>query len=245
MVMQGFENTASAFRALVGCLFLLITSPLQAEVVRIEVKQITPAFGGRTFGDVGAYERIEAIAHFRVDPMHVLNAGIVNLRLAPRESDGRVGFDSDVVIYRPATLTKASGTLLYEPVNRGNSLVLGMFNLAASRDPNSPEAAGDGWLMARGHSIVISGWQVDYPVKVSSPMSVALASRLARAPGSSVLGARLPVVAGKVGLTREQFLDVGSGPTFIGYLTYPAADTQSHAVLNVREKDEDPGSTPD
>lgn len=244
----GFERvsmqTASAWRALAVCIFSCLAAAAHAEVVRLEIERIAPAFDAREFGDVGTYERIDAIAHFRVDPTHLLNAGIVNLRHARRESDGRVAFDTDVVIYRPASLAKASGVLIYEPVNRGTSLMLGTFNNAATRNMQSPDAAGDGWLMRRGHTLVMSGWQADYPVKVDSPMSVALASRLTRAPGSAALGARLPIIAGRTGLTREQFMDVGSAPTFIGYLTYAAADLEASATLNVREQDEDERTTP-
>jgi len=214
-----------------------------AEVVRIEVQRVTPAFDGRSFGSVGSYERVDAIAHFRVDPKHPLNAGIVDIARAPRDADGRVTFDADVRIYRPADRMKGSGILVYEPVNRGNSLLLSNFNNAASRDPTSAEAAGDGWLMERGYTLVSSGWQVEYPAQATSAMGVALASRLIRGPGSSVLSARLPIAVADGGapikrITREQWLDVAPGGTFIGNLTYAAADVNASALLNVREKDE-------
>jgi len=244
MVMGISREAANAWRAFAAALCMCIASSAIAEVVRIDVKQVAPAFGGRTFGTVGAYERVDAVVHFRVDPDHPLNAGIVNVRRAPRESDGRVAFDADVVVYRPVVLAKSSGLMIYEPVNRGTSLLLGFFNNAATRDPKSPDAAGDGWLFERGHTLVISGWQVDYPGAPTSPMNVALASRLVRAPNASPLGARLPVVAGKTGLTREQFLDVGAEPTFIGHLTYAAADVSAPATLTVREKDEDERTAP-
>ncbi len=227
------------------CIFCCIGVASQAEVVRLEIKQVSPAFGGRAF-DAGAYERIDAVAHFRIDPKHVLNAGIVHLRDAEREGDGRVAFDADVVIYRPVSFERASGVLIYEPVNRGASLLLSTFNNASrGRDPNTSEAAGDGWLMNRGHMLVIGGWQMEYPLDAGSAMSVALGSRLPPAQVSKALSARLPVVPGKTGLTREQFMDVGAGNTFIGYLTYPAADVNAAATLNVREKDEDPRTTPE
>jgi hypothetical protein len=119
-------RVAGAFRTLAAGTLLCACSLAQGEVVRIEVKQVTPAFGGRTFGNVGAYERVDAIAYFRVDPNHPLNAGIVDIQYAPRASDGRVAFDADVIILRPATRAKASGVLVYEPVNRGGSLLLSM-----------------------------------------------------------------------------------------------------------------------
>jgi hypothetical protein len=247
MVMQ--LRIVSTLRAISLAALWCSAFAAHGEVVRLEVKQVAPAFGGRAFGDVGAYERIDAIAHFRVDPQHALNAGIVDIHHAPKESDGRVAFDTDVIIFRPANRAKASGVLVYEPVNRGASLLLGTFNFATGRNLAAAEAAGDGWLMQRGHSLLISGWQVDYPVAAPPGMGVALASRLTRAPGSSALRARLPIARKLDGtpiarVTREQWLDVGSDTTFTANVTYPAADLALPTTLNVREKDEDERATP-
>ncbi len=55
-------------------------------------------------------------------------------------------------------------------------------------------------------------------------MAVALGSRLPRPANSTALTARLPIAAGVVARTREQFFDVGADGTFVGYLAYPAAD---------------------
>jgi hypothetical protein len=230
-------------------LAMLSSACAHAEVSRIAIRDVAPAFGGRSFGKVGEYERITAIAHFRVDPSHPLNADITYIRNAPRSADDHVEFDSDVVIYRPKNSQQASGRLIYEPVNRGTSLLFGTFNNANTRDASKPEAAGDGWLMERGHTIVISGWQADYPVAASSAMNIALASRLIRAPGSSALGARLPIAKRSdggdvVGLTREQLSESGTGPTFVANLAYPAASLDQATKLTVREKDEDPRLTP-
>jgi len=241
-----FKAIASAVTTLA---VLSSVAAARSEVIRIEVKQVSPAFGGRSFGAVGTYERVDAVAYFRVDPTHPLNAGLVDVQHAKRDSDGRVAFDADVRIYRPADRAKASGTLVYEPVNRGNSLLLSTFNNASSRDPNGADAAGDGWLLERGHTLVSSGWQVDYPAQAPSGMGVALASRLTRTPGSPALGARLPIAYQADGapiarLTREQWLDVGPNAIFVANLTYAAADASLPATLNVREKDEEERTTP-
>jgi hypothetical protein len=233
-----------------GLIVVLLSSAFaHAEVARIDIKDVSPAFGGRSFGKIGEYERLTAVAHFRVDPNHPLNAGITYIRNAPRAADGHVEFDSDVVMYRPKNARQASGRLIYEPVNRGTSLLLGMFNQANSRDASKPEAAGNGWLMERGYTIVISGWQVDYPAPASNAMNIALASRLIRKPGSTMLGAHLPIAkandgASIVGLTREQISESGTGATFVANLSYPAASLDQAAHLTVREKDEDPRVTP-
>lgn len=204
-----------------------------AEITRLEIHSTAPAFNGQSFGEVGPYEEIRATAFHRVDPRAPVNAGIANIQQAPRESDGRVAFDADVIIYRPADASKANRRLIYEMANRGRGLALG----------NTGSMPGDGFLMKQGYTIVVSGWQPSYPIAEAPVMSIAIGSRLsAGASGSSdLLMARLPVAQNPdgtplTGVTREQFSSSGAGrPTFIGYLTYPAADTSQKAMINVRE----------
>jgi len=217
-----------------------------AALASLDIRSTSPAFGGRTFGDVGAYELIEATAHFRIDPNHPLNAGIVNVRKAPRDADGLIVFDSDVRILKPVDMRKASGRMVYEMVNRGSALIFSMLNDAQGRDLSKPEAAGDGFLMNRGYVVVLGGWQADYPVPNAQAMAVAMASRLSR----GALGARLPIAVNDdgspvTGVTREQWSDNGSAQTFIGYLAYPAANLMQSAKLTVRERVEGPWTTPE
>jgi hypothetical protein len=58
--------------------------------VTLEIKSRDLAFGGRSFGDHGQYEKIVAAAHMRIDPMAEENLKIVDLSLAPRAADGMV-----------------------------------------------------------------------------------------------------------------------------------------------------------
>lgn len=224
-------------------LMLALTGQARAELVRLEVKSIEPAFDSRTFGSAGAYELIRAVAHYRVDPSAPVNAGLVNIQKASRDAQGRVAFDTDVLILKPVDVAKGNGRMLYEMVNRGRPLGLGLLNRVApgaGRGGFSAAAeAGDGFLMNAGFTLVMSGWQAEYPLQDAPPMSVALGSRLPRPPQSTVLSARLPIAADVVGMTREQFFDVGAGASFIGYLTYPAADLAEKATLTTRERDAD------
>jgi hypothetical protein len=212
-----------------------------AEVVRLEVKSVQPAFEGRSFGEVGPYQQITALAHYRVDPRLPVNAGLVNIHKAPKQADGRIALDADVVILKPLDLRKANGRMVYEMVNRGRALALGTFN------GGSP---GDGFLLSRGYTLVMSGWQAAYPLADAPGIKVALASRLPLRPGdTTTLTARLPIAVNRdgtpvTGVTREQFFDVGPGPTFVGYLTYPAADPAEKAIVTVRETSSGPSSSP-
>src|SRR6266568_355364 len=89
----------------------------------LEVKSRTDAFGGVSFGVVGPYEAVIAVAHGKLDPSAAANAGIVDLDKAPRTS-GLVDYDTDVVILRPKDAAMARRVLFYDVVNRGNKLAL-------------------------------------------------------------------------------------------------------------------------
>ena len=56
-------------------------------VVKLEIRARGPYANGMTFGEVGAYEQIDGIARFAVDPAHEANASIVDLDRAERGPD--------------------------------------------------------------------------------------------------------------------------------------------------------------
>ena len=61
----------------------------------LSIERRAPYLDGREFGETGAYERIDGLLTFAVDPDHPANDAIVDLRLAPRDADGKVRFQSD------------------------------------------------------------------------------------------------------------------------------------------------------
>ncbi|MCH9675826.1 MAG: hypothetical protein K0U93_30600 [Gammaproteobacteria bacterium] len=133
-------------------------------LVRLDIRHRSPYCDGKQFGDVGAYERIDAWAHYEVDPAHPANDGIVDLKRAPRNGAGKVEFGGDVTILRPVDSAKANGGLLLEAPNRGYRIALRAINMApaevaatARMDP------GDGFLFAHGWTVAWCGWQWDVP----------------------------------------------------------------------------------
>ena len=96
----------------------LLPAALQAEVVRFDISGRVPAFAGRSFGEVGPYERITAKATIALDPDDDRNAVIADLAQAPRNADGKVEATADVVILRPADPARGNGTLLLDVPNR-------------------------------------------------------------------------------------------------------------------------------
>ncbi len=136
--------------------------------VRLEITRREPFAGGRRFGDVGAYELIGGRFTLAVDPKDAGNPRIVDLELAPRDGDGRVGCGGDFTILRPADLARGNRTIFYDVVNRGNKYCLGYFNDAPQRnrlgtqdDRGSDDDGGNGYLMRRGYTVVWSAWQGD------------------------------------------------------------------------------------
>ena len=133
-------------------------------VIGLEVIRSEMFADGTSFGDVGAYRRIEGIARYAVDPEHAANAGITDLELAERTADGRVLFDGDISMLVPADLANASGALMVEVPNRGNRIAPRSFNQAPfDLTPTDEINMGDGFLMHQGWCIAWVGWQWDMP----------------------------------------------------------------------------------
>jgi len=128
----------------------------RGEVVRFEITDRGPFAEGRSFGDVGPYERIVGRVDYAVDPAGQVNAPIIDLALAPRDEQGRVTFSSDVCILAPKDLSKGNGAVFYDVNNRGNKLAIRFFNDGpGGNDPTDP---GNGFLMRAGYTVVWSGW---------------------------------------------------------------------------------------
>ena len=131
-------------------------------VIGMEIRSRQPFAGGQAFGARGAYEQLDGIVRFAVDPEHVANRAIVDLDRAERGPDGKVHFSADFCILQPTEASGANGSLLFEVVNRGKRNALRQFNRAsvAATAANQIEA-GDGFLMRRGWTVVWGGWQWD------------------------------------------------------------------------------------
>lgn len=239
-----FIPAGKVAKALAAAALALASAAAHGELVKLEVIAREPAFEGKQFGKVGSYELVRAVAHFRVDPRLPVNAGLANIHRAPVGDDGRVAFDTDVLILKPVDLERGNRRLVYEMVNRGRPLGPALLNRASGGrgDFLSAADAGDAFLLEAGYTYVMSGWQAEYPLQDAPGMAVALGSRLPRKPGDGLLTARLPIARERdgwsvVATTREQFFNVVTEASFVGYLTYPAATLDGGAYLLTREND--------
>ncbi len=130
----------------------------------IELKITTrePFADGHEFEGTGAYEKLTGRAHFAIDPNAAAQAGIVDLDKAPVNDTGLVEFATDVIILKPADMTRGNQRLFYDYGNRGNIRALQFFNDApGSNDPSDLAHAGNGFLMRRGYTVVWAAWQGD------------------------------------------------------------------------------------
>ncbi|MGI8433055.1 MAG: alpha/beta hydrolase domain-containing protein, partial [Chthoniobacterales bacterium] len=141
---------------------LLIACPAQARVERVEILSRADVLEGKAFGNAGAYEKRIGKVHFAVKPEVAPNKLIVDVDLAPRNERGEVEFSSDVYILKPKDPKHSSGSALIEIPNRGGKGMLRVIqNAKSSLDPTTSEEFGDGFLMARGTTLICIGWQWD------------------------------------------------------------------------------------
>jgi Alpha/beta hydrolase domain len=197
-----------------------------AGVESLEIRSVTDAYGGESFGAVGPYEYVAAVAHGRLDPNDPANAGIVDLDKAPRDSDGLVEYQTDVGILRPKDPSKGSRVLFYDVVNRGNKLALSSYFNEGAADLTDP---GNGFLMRQGYSVVWSGWQGDIPMSGDGSRIGADFPVATNADGSPILGP-----------SREEIVfDNTTNPADMP-LTWPTATRDpSQASLRVKEHQTD------
>jgi len=145
-------RSGAALSAFLVCL-LAVADAATAEVVRIDVQRRD---------DWGTHERIIGRVHFAIDPMAPANRGIADIDHAPRNSNGKVEFSSDLLFFKPKDARRARGTVFLEVVNRGRDQSLAILSGAQQRNL-SPESwnLGDGFLLEQGFAVAFLGWQFD------------------------------------------------------------------------------------
>ena len=143
---------------LVVLALLLLTIPLDARVVRVDVASRRDVLNGQAFGEVGVYERITGRVYFSLSIANSHNQRIVDLSNAVNLKDGEVEFSADFVAVRPKDARKGNGSMLLEVPNRGRSRIL---SLVDGGDQDLSGDAGDAWLLRHGFTVVSLGWQWD------------------------------------------------------------------------------------
>jgi hypothetical protein len=164
--------------------------------------QTIPAGSIDRFGASQPAEKFEARATVQLDPANSRNQVIVDLDRAPRDVQGKVEFEADVLILRPA---KSNGTMIVEFPNRGSSLFLGLLNDLDHSANEGMDQAGNGFLFAKGYTLVVVGWQGD----VTSGTKV---------------GTTLPIARGVTGFSRDEWVVQEPTPHQRLHLSWPVAN---------------------
>jgi hypothetical protein len=107
------------------------------------------------------YQWTAAVAHYAVDPGAPANARIADLGLAPRDGDGLVRFSGDVVLLRPDG--GGNRRALLTVPNRGTVRLPYCGAGALPGGVTAPPSPGDGFLLGRGWTVALVGWQWDVP----------------------------------------------------------------------------------
>ncbi|HUD24652.1 MAG TPA: alpha/beta hydrolase domain-containing protein [Burkholderiaceae bacterium] len=206
----------------------------RAAVERVEVLERVPFAPGTSFGEAGAYEKIRAIAHFALDPAAPANAGIVDLKRAPRDGRGRVTFASEFVLLRPVKVQ--TSTLIYDVNNRGRIAILGQLNgrSPANNDPTTAADAGDGFLMRHGFTLLFSAWTWDAVPPSAGAKPLIFAPPVAKGPGGAAI----------TGPVENEFIvsaptDLTTYAGLLGLTYEPAVSNDTLAVLTARARPED------
>lgn len=204
----------------------LAPSLTKAKVTEYDVVDTQPvALEGRSFGDVGQYQRIKAKVGFSIDPKDPKNAIIVDIDKAPKDPQGNVTFSADVVILQPADPAKGNGKIFYEISNRGRNLSFELLNDAPRvADPQTADSTGNGHLLNQGYTIVLGGWQPNLKPELVSVY--------------------VPIADGVTGQSREEFVFDSEDAVVTKKLSYPATDIDpGNASLTVRVNETDPRGT--
>jgi len=211
---------------------------LPMAVTRFQVLTRRPYEDGRLFGETGAYERIDGVLHFAVDPFDSVNAGIVDLELAPRDAAGKVHFQADMRLLRPVTPPR-NGKLYTSVVNRGRCGIVPFSTPPKGFRPVFDDSlvAGDGFLLERGYTVAFTAWQWDVVRKVGALGLVAPLAYEDGRPASTTVAVKFQP------LTSRRSEHLAHWPAHPSYREdehhhpYPAAEIdQPDAVLTVQDE---------
>jgi hypothetical protein len=204
---------------------VVLAAPIaEARITRIDIKPVeSPSFEGKTFGTVGAYEKLRGTAFGELDPRDARNAVITDIELAPRNTGGKVTYSMDVYILKPFDLNKGNNRLFFEVNNRGNKLYGDLNRSSGGNNPTTAAHAGDAWLMHQGYSIAWNGWDFG-AAPGNDRLTINVGPALKNADGSDITG------------PSYEYIVFDNATAMSSTLAYPAASLdKSKASLTVRD----------
>ena len=214
---------------------LALAAPLSlARLTEINVTAVEPFADGHAFGDTGAYERVKGTFKGELDPADPRNQVIVNVDKAPKNAAGRVEYEADFFMLRPADAARGNRKILYDVTNRGRKNLhwrltdARLSAPAGANDPRAAQDAGNGLFFRMGYTMAWNGWDPDAP---RSDSGMAMMAVIATDNGAPI-----------VRVIRDELMSGGRGPQRKTFrLTHEAATLdRSQAKLTVRRNETDP-----
>jgi hypothetical protein len=145
--------------------FVFVGAPAMAKLTTVTIASVEPFAPGTSFGQAGAYERVKGTFKGELDPADPRNRVIVNIDKAPRNAAGKVEYEVDFFMLRPADPARSNGKIIYDVTNRGRMNFHSRFTEAKARsnDPRIAADVGDGLFFRQGYTFVWNGWDPDAP----------------------------------------------------------------------------------
>ena len=148
----------------VACALLFTAAPASARAYPHHHHVGRAVRAGATFGNAGAYERVKGIFKGELDPQDPRNRVIVNLDKAPRNDSGKVEYEADFSMLRPANPALGNHKLIYDVTNRGRKNLYRRFMDTKTRsDPRNAEDVVNASILRMGYTFAWSGWEPDAP----------------------------------------------------------------------------------
>ena len=208
-------------------------SPAEARITNIVISSTAPAYGGATFGSVGAYEFVTGTAFGEVDPSNELNKIIQDVQLAPRNARGMVEYSTKFQILKPVDESKGNHMMLFEIVNRGNELDPGFYNIGVT----GANPQGDGFLQNQGLTLVWAGWQADLVAPASNPGLITMVGvPVATQNGQTITGVVRSEWTVNAPVSTQNILAESSSNT-PGYASVTTANTGLTLTMRVHQDD--------
>ena len=111
--------------AFITSFILMSAPPAGAHVKKIVIdKKVSPAFDAASFGPAGQYETLAGRAFGELDPNDPHNAIITDIKLAPRNANGKVEYIASFYLVKPIDMSKSSRLMWQDVPNRGGRITI-------------------------------------------------------------------------------------------------------------------------
>jgi len=178
--------------ATLAAAFVAVSSPAFARTTKIVIAgKESPTFGGYAWPGVGQYEKIYGMAYGELDPNDPKNAVITDIKLAPRNTAGKVEYSHTFYILKPIDLAKGNHKVVYDAVNRGAQTWSVLNRGLGTNDPGSvtdAQTLGNVFLLPKGYSAVWSGWDASAGTSTANFNHIINLPVAKNADGSAVTG---------------------------------------------------------